>query len=338
MSGNERILIVKLSSLGDTLHALPAVAALRTSRSARIDWAVQPEFAALVRAFSCVDEVIEVPRPSDFSGWLRALSALRRRQRYDLVVDMQGLAKSAVVARAARASRRLGPPFARECSSLFYDALFGRPEKPRRRHAVDECLDLLDFLDIPRPAVPEFPLDAAPADLSKWTPGASADSPAFAVAPYSRWHSKNWPEERFAEAIALLVRDRGARVFVLGGKGDRAGAERIIARSGVQAVNLCGELSITESAGVMRACRALLTNDSGPMHIAAALGVKTVAVFGPTVPGRTGPYGANHAILRADCCTPCRKRECPRGDHACMKAISAAQAVAALFGEKENAE
>ena len=162
-----RVLVVKLSSLGDALHALPAVAELKAQLGAEVHWAVQPAFAALVRRFACVDEVLEVPRPSDLAGFLRALRALRTR-RYDLVVDLQGLMKSALVARAARAPRRIGPSFAREGSRLFYHELAGHRDKSR--HAVEECLDIVRHLGLAMPAEPRFPLDVPAIDLDALRP------------------------------------------------------------------------------------------------------------------------------------------------------------------------
>ena len=334
MAEARRILVVKLSSLGDALHALPAVAELRDRLPARVDWAVQPAFAPLVRSFSCVDRVFEIPRPSRPREWARSLLALRRAGPWDLVVDFQGLLKSALVARAARAPRRIGPSFAREGSRLFYTELAGRRDKSR--HAIDECFDVLRHLGIPVPAEPRFPLDVPAPDPSALDPPelAGLSGPRIAVAPYSRWPSKNWPAERFSEAIRLLVRDHGARVHVLGGPGDRAGAQAIVDAAGVSAANHCGAFSLVESAGLLAHCSALLTNDSGPMHLAAALGVRCVAVFGPTSADRTGPYGPRHAVLRAEpeCPrAPCRRRDCPLGTGACLSAIPAARAVAALF-------
>ena len=334
MAEERRILVVKLSSLGDTLHALPAVAELRDRLPATVDWAVQPAFAPLVRAFACVDRVFEVPRPARPREWARALSALRREPPWDLVVDFQGLLKSALVARAARAPRRIGPSFAREGSRLLYTEIAGRRDKSR--HAIDECFDVLRHLGIPVPAEPRFPLSVPVPDPDALDPPelASLSGPRVAVAPYSRWPSKNWPAERFAEAIRLLVQERGARVHVLGGPGDRAGAQAILDAAGVPAANHCGAFSLVESAGLLSRCEALLTNDSGPMHLAAALGVRCVALFGPTSAARTGPYGPRHAILRAEpeCPrAPCRRRVCPLGAGACLASIPAARAVAALF-------
>ena len=325
-----RILVVKLSSLGDVLHALPTVAELRDGLGAHVDWAVQPAFAPLVERFLCVDRVLCVPRPSQLGAFLHSLRALRA-ERYDLVVDLQGLLKSAVVAAAARCPRVIGPSFHREGSRLFYSAVAGR--RNRERHAIDECFDVLRFLGLPVPERPRFPMDVPSVDPDALAPELAAlPGPRIAVAPFSRWTSKNWPAARFSEAIRLL-RDRcGARVYLIGGPGDRDGAQAIADAAGAPAANLCGRLSLIESAGLLSHCSALLTNDSGPMHLAVALGVRCVAPFGPTAAERTGPYGPGHAVLRAPCPkAPCRRRVCPLGTGACLAGVSAERAVDALL-------
>ncbi|MBQ3811465.1 MAG: hypothetical protein II839_11670, partial [Kiritimatiellae bacterium] len=205
-----RILVVKLSSLGDTLHALPAVAEIAKRLDAEVDWAVQPAFAPLVERFACVTRVVRVPRPSETRAWMRALRALHRAPPYDLVLDMQGLLKSALVARAARSPRRVGPSFAREGSSLFYTETAG--PRNRERHAVEECLDTVRALGFEPPAEPAFPLRVPDVDPDALAPElAPRPGPRIAVAPFSRWATKNWPAASFAEAIRLLAEERGAR-------------------------------------------------------------------------------------------------------------------------------
>ena len=323
-----RILVVKLSSLGDTLHALPTVAELKTQLGAEIHWAVQPEFSSLVSCFTCVDRVIKVPRPSDFPGFCRALREVRT-VRYDLVVDLQGLMKSAVVARSARAPRRIGPSFSREGSRLLYSEVAGATN--RARHAVDECLDVIRHLGMEMPAVPRFPLTVPAFDLDAQATLAHG-GPRLAIAPVSRWKSKNWPEDYFAQLVSRLVKNHDARVYVIGGKADHEVAERILAASGVDAANLCGTLSLVQSLAVISKCEALVSNDSGPMHMGAALGVKCVVPFGPTSPERTGPYGGNHIVLRGGACPPCHEKDCVTGTHECLLAITPERVESALFG------
>lgn len=323
-----RILVIKLSSLGDIFHALPAAAELAAQLSAEVDWAVQPAFSPIVRTFSCVRDVYEVPRPSHPFAYLSAIRRLRRK-RYDCVVDFQGLLKSAFVARFIRAERCIGPSFAREGSCFFYTESAGKLNK--NRHAVDECFDVLRYLELSVPKFPRFPITVPLIDLNAMAPLFST-GPRIALAPMSRWESKNWPAEHFSELLKRLVVEHHARVYLIGGAGDHSVSEAIIAAAGVEAANLCGRLSLSDSLGVLVHCEALVSNDSGPMHMAAALGVKCVVPFGPTAPERTGPYGKIHITLRSEAaCAPCYKRTCPIGTQACMHDVTPKQVEQALF-------
>lgn len=325
----QQILIVKLSSLGDVLHALPAVAELKRQLRGEIHWAVQPGFSTLVGCFSCVDKVIEVPRPGFNRAYSAALCQIRSTE-YDMVVDFQGLLKSAIIARAARAPRRIGPSFAREGSKFFYHELAG--SKNKNRHAIEECLDVISHLGLEMPSKPSFPMKVPDIDLDALMAELPYRGPLIAMAPCSRWESKNWPEEHFAELLGSIVRGHDVRVCFIGGRGDAETAQRIIDASGVKAVNFCGCHSIVESLGVLAKCDALVSNDSGPMHMAVALGVKSVVPFGSTLPERTGPYGPGHVPLRVAECRPCRKRVCPKGTKACIRDVTPAMVEAALFG------
>ena len=317
-----KVLVVKLSSMGDVLHALPTVAAIREQTGAEIHWAVHPSFAGVVRMFPCVDHIIEIPRHGNLADHRRTVRILRENA-YDLVVDLQGLFKSAIVARFARAPRRVGPPFHREFSRLFYNAV-PRLVRPRR-HAIEECLDVLSVLGLARPETPTFPIRTPEIQLPE------GDAFRVAIAPLSRWETKNWPLERFAETARLLHEARHAELHILGGAGDRETAETLRSLAGVPMRNHCGEFDIAHSCGLLRRMDCLLTNDSGPMHLAAAVGTPCVALFGPTSPTRTGPYGPIHTILRTDVCKPCRKRECRRHNHACMLSITPEMAADAVL-------
>ncbi len=310
-----KVLIVKLSSMGDVLHALPAALEIKRQWGAEIHWAVHPVFAGLVRCFPCVDHIVEIPRRGGLSLFRQAVRRLRENK-YDWVVDFQGLFKSAVLVRLARTDHRVGPGFWREGARLFYDAV---PKRPRpRRHAVEECLDLLPVLGLTRPETPEFRL--SPPELSPGTAGEG--KLRIAIAPVSRWTTKNWPLERFAETARRLVREMGAEVHILGGGADRPDAEELARLAGVEIRNHCGEFDLPHSCALLRHMDALVTNDSGPMHLAAAMNIPCVALFGPTLPGRTGPYGPIHRVLQSDSCAPCYRRTCPRGDFACLRDIS----------------
>lgn len=319
-----RILIVKLSSLGDLLHALPTAAELHRQCPAQIHWAVHSENAGLVALFSCVERILPIPR----RGWLRerrmAFASLRRES-YDLVVDLQGLLKSALVTRLARTSRRIGPSFHREGSRLLYSDVAGPRNK--HRHAVEECLDVLEHLGLQRPASPRFPLRLP--DLPDG-PGAAGAALRIAIAPRSRWPSKNWPLGHFAALARRIVDELGAELHLIGGAGDRPAAEAVIRQAGVCARNHCGEHNLGQTCALLARMDALVANDSGPVHMAAAVGTPCVVLFGPTLPDRTGPFGAGHRVLRLGNCPPCRAKRCRRGEAICLSQLPPEQALAAV--------
>lgn len=308
-----RVLVVKLSSLGDIFHALPAVHNLKVELGATIDWAVQADYADLVRCFDDVDRVIPVSRRAFFANLPRLLATLRR-ERYDLTVDLQGLLKSATVARLARGRRKIGPSFHREGAWIFYSSVAGN--RNRERHAVDENLDIVRHLRLPL-LPPEFPMTFPPAALD-------AGHPRVALLPLSRWPSKNWPLDRFAALAERLQQESNATVFLLGSPADRAGCEQMAANlSSGRVVNLAGRTRLPELGGVLAEMDLVVTNDSGPMHLAAAVGVPTLAVFGPTDATRTGPYGEHHRVIASSIpCRPCFSRQCRRPDLPCLTGIS----------------
>jgi heptosyltransferase I len=154
MNAKKRILIIKLSSFGDIFHALPAVNNLKIALDAEIDWVTQPEYVDLVKCFPVISTVIPFPRREFMTRGLGFFRTLRGRH-YDLVIDLQGLLKSAIVARLARGTRTIGPSFQREGARFFYDAVAGRCNK--NRHAVEENLDVVRYLGLPVSSI-RFPV------------------------------------------------------------------------------------------------------------------------------------------------------------------------------------
>ena len=308
-----RVLVVKLSSLGDLFHALPAVHELKAGLPARIDWVVQREYAELAACcFADVERVIAFDRHRSLTG-LPAFLRQLRAERYDLVLDMQGLLKSALVARFARAKRRLGPSFRREGARLFYDAVAGPRNKAR--HAVDENLDMARYLG----------LKPGPAHFAVRAPTWHTDHPRprVALAPASRWPSKNWPPAAFAALARHLQRDYGASIFLLGSPGDRAVCDAVARELKGAVENTAGRTRLVEMAGLLAGMDLLVSNDSGPVHMAAAFGTPALVLFGPTDPARTGPYGEKHRVLLAEVpCRPCFQRVCGRRAGTCLDTIS----------------
>jgi lipopolysaccharide heptosyltransferase I len=318
-----QILVVKLSSLGDLCHALPTVRALKHGLNADVDWATQTNYAAVVRCFTDVRRVIGFPRRGGVAERVRFARELRRA-RYDLILDLQGLLKSALVTRLARGVRRIGPSFHREGARLFYNAVAGVRDK--QRHAVAEILDVVRHLQLPLPAQPEFPVVFPKQQIA-------AGHPRIALAPCSRWPTKNWPAARFGAAARALHAETGATFFLVGAPEDRPVCDEIAATLGPAAVNRCGETSLVELGGVLAEMDLALTVDSGPMHVAAALGVPVLALFGPTDPQRTGPFGARHRVLQApaETCGPCFRDHCRHTQPLCMEYLQPDAVVAAAL-------
>lgn len=307
-----RVLIVKLSSLGDLFHALPAVHNIKAGLKAEIHWVVQDEYADLVRCFTDVDRVIPVSR----RHWYRGRRVFLRRLRlynYDYVLDLQGLMKSAIVCGLARTRRRVGPSFCRECSVLFYSAVAGH--RDTKRHAVDQCMDTVRYLGLSCLSQ-EFPVAFPGVERTE-------PRPRVGLLPVSRWETKNWFADRFAAVAVRLQRERDATIFLLGGPGDAAVCAELEKAIGGRVVNLCGKLAIPESGALIRELDLLISNDSGPVHMAVAVGTPTLVVFGPTDPQRTGPYGTFHRVVRGNQpCQPCYDRVCRLGDKPCMKEVT----------------
>jgi lipopolysaccharide heptosyltransferase I len=317
-----RILIIKLSSLGDLFHALPAVHNLKTETGATIDWVTNTAYVDLVRCFDDIETVIPFPRHSlrrDLGAFLRTL----RQTHYDKIIDLQGLLKSALVARAARGSCRIGPSFQREGARLFYDSVAGTRDK--NRHAVIENLDIIVHLGL-RLDTPVFPVTLPESRLQ-------VPSPHIAICPTSRWETKNWPAERFAAVARHLQTQCGATITLLGAPADQSACQAIADSLPKACNNLAGKTSIVEMGSILKAADLLISNDSGPVHMAAAVGTRTLVIFGPTNPGRTGPFGTGHRVLQSlNTCQPCMSRRCKHPDSSCIRNISADEVIAAAVG------
>jgi lipopolysaccharide heptosyltransferase I len=285
----KRILIVKLSSLGDLFHALPAVHALKEGLNAEIDWVTQPEYEELARCFDDVAHVIPFPRRNLRTRLIPFLRRLRERH-YDYVIDLQGLMKSALITPMARGGRKIGPSASREGAHLFYHERAGK--KNKERHAAEELLDVVRHLNLPVPDALPFPVTfPAHAGLG---PGLH-----IALCPCSRAAGKDWPEDRFVEMAKDLLQSPGTVIHLVGSPNDRATCQRIAMALGPTAQNHAGQTTLLELGGLLKAMDLLITVDSGPMHMAAAIGTPTLALFGPTSPLRTGPYGEQHRVIES---------------------------------------
>ncbi len=322
----QKILVIKLSSLGDIAHAVPAIHAIQQRSGAQVDWVVQPEYAPLAAALPGINRIIPFPR-RNFMRRLPAFLKDLRRERYDVIVDLQGLMKSAVVARLARGAWRVGPIWAREGAGLLYNANAGTLSSPRR-HAVAELMEIADSI------VPPEEQELPPVEL-EFTPFQMEEHPAplIALAPFSRWETKNWPVEKFTAFGRRLVAETGGRIAIIGGGEDAAAGTAMAAQIGNSAVNYCGQTSLPELCALMKNLDLLISVDSGPLHWADLMGVPIVAVYGATDPVRTGPfYQPEGVVVKENLdCRPCHSRTCRRGDTACLNDLDVETVLAAAL-------
>ncbi|MGH7462792.1 MAG: lipopolysaccharide heptosyltransferase II, partial [Longimicrobiales bacterium] len=309
-----KLLLIKPSSLGDIVHAMPTLAALRARfPQAEVTWLVKRQWAPLVEVMVGVDRVCVVE--TGMMGWLGRVPDLRAA-RFDLVVDLQGLFRSGAMAWLTGCGRRVGFANAREGSPLFYTQ---KVEVPKTvMHAVDRYLLVAEALGAKRPAQPRFEFVDRPEDrqavetiLSR--SGVASSLPWSAMNVSARWETKRWPPQHFAEAADRLSQAHALPVVFIGGSAERPESLAVISLMRTKAVDLTGQTPVGLLPILLRWAAVLVTNDSGPMHIAAAVGTPVVAMFGPTDPARTGPYGREHLVLsHAVECSPCFRRDCSR--------------------------
>ncbi|MCW5798207.1 MAG: glycosyltransferase family 9 protein [Nitrospira sp.] len=327
-----RILLIKPSSLGDIVHAMPALAALRERfPQADVTWLVKRQWASLVEVIEGVDHVCAVEQ--GLMGWLGRVPDLRAA-RFDLVVDLQGLFRSGAMAWLTGCNRRIGFANAREGSPFFYTQRVAVPTASM--HAVDRYLLLAEALGAARPKAPRFdfidrPEDRQSAEALLTAAGLSASSPWIAMNVSARWETKRWPPQQFADAADQLAA-AGIPIVFMGGPAERPETRAVMARMRTKAVDLTGQTPVGLLPSLLRRAAVLVTNDSGPMHIAAAVGTPVVALFGPTDPVKTGPYGRGHVVLSNPIeCRPCFRRECSRAvTLECLIGVTSVQVVRAV--------
>ena len=311
-----KILILKPSSLGDVVHAIPVLRLLKSYLpTSQIYWWLERRLVPLLETDPDLTGIIPFERerwPSPFR-WHEAWHSLRqiRGHHFDWVLDLQGLLRSGVVAWLANGGLTLGLEDRREGAPMFYDIIIPRPTY--HTHAVDWYLESLRALKVPMHWNFQWLPIRKPVAASireKWSVG---DARWIAVQPGARWDTKLWPIEYFIEVVkTLAASDDNFRFVVLGSAADAALGHAIYESVPARCLDLTGITTLPELVEWLRCSQLLITNDTGPMHIAAALGKPVVALFGPTEPRRTGPYGqlANILTPRDLPCAPCLKGVC----------------------------
>ncbi len=312
-----RVLIVRIGAMGDVLHAMPAVAALREVHPDWvIDWAIEPAWMELLRAQSeapssqhpgrdASQPLVDVPVPVRTREWKRQplslgtardFAALRRRLRegrYDICVDMQGSIRSAIVGRMAEAGVFAGSAKPRETpAAMFYKQKIGLTTT----HVFEQGCELLGAAvgETLRPAKVALPIDPA---AERWCDSLLADTgQTFAlIAPTAGWGAKQWPAERYGEVAAALAQAGFCVLVNATSPSDEAGLRVVEASGGTAALVPC---SVGQMIALVRRAGIVIAGDTGPLHLAAALERPVLGLFGPTDPARTGPYGTNARTLR----------------------------------------
>jgi 3-deoxy-D-manno-octulosonic-acid transferase/heptosyltransferase-1 len=345
------ILIVKTSAIGDVIHTLPSLWALRAQfPKAHITWLVEESAADLLLGHAALNRVLVARRKT----WLKDLRSGRpfrtlsdlfqfvrevRDTRYDLVIDFQGLLKSAIWVILARGVRKAGFGHGMEHAEYSYLALTERVTAvDMNQHAIDRSLLLLKGLGVPatdiRYDVPVSAQHESEARALLRDCGVREKDRLIAINPMARWPTKLWHPQSFA-ALADRLEGEGICVIFTGSQEDKPALDEIGRFMTRRHRRLEGKTSLNQLAALYRRAQVVVTTDSGPMHLAAAVGTPVVALFGPTAPWRTGPYGPNHLVLRADLsCSPCFKKECLTTiyeERACMRRLTVDQVADAVM-------
>jgi heptosyltransferase-1 len=343
------ILIVKLSAIGDVVHTLPSLAALRKRYAdADITWVVEEAASDLIMDHPLLDRVI-IWRRKGFIGDLKLgrirsalkeikkfLSELRARP-YDLVIDFHGLFKSAAIVLLSGGTRKLGYDSLQELSGLCYSEKI--PED-MGKHAVDRHLNFARHLGV-QEAAPEFVIPIRERNESHarallTAGGIGPNDPFVAISPQALWETKLWSDQKFAQLSERIIQELNMPVVFTGG--EKKSIEGIQSFMTLPSVDLAGRTTLRDLACLYREASLLVTTDSGPMHLAAAMRTPVVALFGPTDPSRTGPYGKDHTVIRMDLpCSPCFLKTCKT--KLCMQGITVEdvfQAVRKILEEKKK--
>lgn len=324
------VLILKPSSLGDVIQALPVLRLIRQAHpKSSIYWWISSELAPLLENDPDLTGIIRFHRdewvaPRHWMAWIRCLFWVRH-QNFDWVIDLQSLLRSALFSWLAQGALTVGLDDHREGAAAFYDYAIPRPSYGT--HAVEWYLEVLKYLKVP---VHEgFTWMPEEANLELRSPRAIADDPVLILLnPGARWANKRWPVDSFRALVNLLAAAiPNAQFAILGGQSDIPLGTAIAQACPARCIDLTGKTTLRSMVSWIRKASIMVTNDTGPMHVAAALNKPMVALFGPTDPRRTGPYRQVHRVIRCGLpCSPCMKDSCHhRPELECLKEISPQQ-------------
>ncbi len=330
----KRILIIKPSALGDIVHALPVASMLRGRfPHAEISWIVNDTYRRLLENHPDLDEVIPLERRliarNPVAGWrsiTKFINGIRKR-RFDLVIDLQGLLRTGLIAGASGARWKVGLRTAREGSRWFYNVVL--PDDAWNIHAVDRYWMVARVLGAGEEAK-EFRLPSLDRERNRWLAKlAGLPRPWVMMNLGTRWETKRWPVEHFATVGQHIVLTSGGSIVLVGSPDEGKLAQEFLLHWSNQVVSTVGMTTLRELAAVLSLADLVVSNDSGPLHLAAAMGKPVLAPFTCTSPVRTGPYGQPEGAVLTH--VPCAASLLKRCSHMmCMRELTPIRLIPAL--------
>jgi len=333
-----RFLLVRLGALGDIVHAIPVAAALRRAfPSARIDWLVSAKHRELLDLVPVIDRRLAIRDRGEAAGGAPLMAAIGelRRNGYDVVFDLQGLLKSAVLARLSGAPRVVGfsSAYLRErLARPFYTEVYdpgggGMYDPGERSHVVQMNLGLLTAIGL-TVARAEFPIDCVDTEIARAMRERAGNRYAL-VNPGAAWPNKRWLPARYGTVARVIEERHGLKTIVSWGPGEEALAEEVV-RESAGAALLAPRTSIADLLALIRGAALMISGDTGPTHVAAALGTPIVGIYGPTRPSRNGPWAPGDITISRDAVCRCHHlRRCTR-DRMCLLDVEAAEVLDAV--------
>ena len=339
-----KILIVKLSALGDVVHTLPALNVLRRAYPhAHITWLVETAAADIICGHPALDAIIVSKRKQ----WIRDIregewrSTMKdigtfvktlRNTRYDMVIDFQGLFKSGILVGLCKGGRKIGYDQTREGSYRFLTERI--PPFDLDQHAILRYLNLLKGAGIRNNHDINFGIPVKDTERQRacellkqngWHEG----DHFIAINPMAKWNTKLWVPQKVAALADRIIQAHKINIVFTGSWEDQKAVQSITSLMQEKGIDLSGKTDLLTLAALYEKAAGLLSTDTGPMHVAAAMGTPVIALFGPTAPWRTGPFGSGHTIIRKGIpCSPCFKKKCAHID--CMKKIEVTEVLSAV--------
>jgi heptosyltransferase-1 len=339
----ERIALVKLSSLGDIVHALPVAYRLRSELpQAHITWIVEAKHRQLLINCPLIDELIILNKPQwQIASLAQTLSELKKTYKqlrevdFDLVMELQGLIKSGLVAYITGAKHRLGfsPKYCREPISACFTNEHATPNGDEQ-HIIEKNLSLIRYLGFATtPWQIEFPSTVAGVkyiDDFLNRQGVGPNTKLIGINPGAGWITKRWGVDNYARLSDNLISRFGRKVILIWGPGEQALAEDIAQHMRQLPVIACNT-SVPQLIELIKRCGLFIAGDTGPLHLASALDIPTIALYGPSDPKRNGPYAGRHVVIHHKLeCSGCYKRQCK--NFKCMQLITVEEVLSAAQG------